>query len=78
MNVHCIVKVDEKVVEIYCGVKLMGWVREDVSGEPLISLFGDIDSIVKMSFNDIDIIRDNWNHLQGSLEKTSDDIVWGY
>jgi hypothetical protein len=51
-------------VKIYRNDKLIGFVTE-VSGEPMITVFADINHLQTFTFNDIAIIQDNWNVFSG-------------
>lgn len=36
----------------------------EVEGEPQLQVYGNRDSLQVFSFNDLEIIQDNWNQLQ--------------
>lgn len=68
MNVHCIIQNDR--VEVFRGEKLIATVDDrNRTGDPVMTVYGDIDGMRHFTFTDIAIIEDNWNQCEEMLKK---------
>jgi len=67
-HVTCIIQNDRLVV--YRNGSPIGYVLPDLMDEPVLTLYKTNDDIT-LSFNDFDIIQDNWNHFLENKSLTS-------
>ena len=63
MNVYCVIRIASNVLEVYKEYNLVAVVSEGVNG-PELTVYGNTDSLRVLTFNDLDIIMDNWNQMQ--------------
>jgi hypothetical protein len=70
-NVHCLMLAGLNSLAVYRGDDVIGGVSE-VNGEPSLSLYGT----QTLTFNDLDIIVDNWNQMmEMKASERGDEIV---
>jgi hypothetical protein len=63
MNVSCHLSPPHNSLAVYRGNDLVAMASEGVEG-PEVTIFGNKDSLRVLTFNDLDIIIDNWNQMQ--------------
>ena len=64
----CLVYSERKSLDILRDGNMIGAVNE-VNGEPVITWFADIHLRATIPFSAIEIVMDNWNFLQSSVNK---------
>lgn len=62
-NVRCKLVPTTNTVFVFRDARLVAMVTE-VEGEPRMVFYGGLNNAVEVSFNDLEIIQDNWNQLQ--------------
>lgn len=68
MNVHCLIRNDR--VEIFRFNRLIGTVVRIGTDEPIITLFAETSGTQELTFNDFEIIQDNWNQFEEMQKKS--------
>lgn len=63
MNVHCHLETKSNSLMVYRNHELVAVASEGLDG-PEVTVFGDNDSLRVLTFNDFEIIADNWNMMQ--------------
>ncbi len=69
MNIRCLIQ--NARVEVYRGERLVATVDDrNHTGDPVMTIYGDIDGVLRFTFNDLEIIKDNWNQLEETYKKS--------